>query len=279
MNVASSLAGRLARSCHPAPTVAVTVFTTMLFAVAGNGAATCAVGAVAVLAGQLTIGWSNDRIDAPRDRQVSREDKPIAVGELPQRTVDLAIATAIVVTAAFSLALGWRPGLVHLFAVACGWLYNLGVKATWWSFLPYAAAFGALPAIAVLALPGSPPPAVWAVMTGALFGIVANLTNPLPDLADDARTGVRGLPHRLGARLSLVLATALVVAASLLVAFGPPGPPSTTGWTGLGVDVVAAVGGLALAWQRPASRSAFYGIIVVTAVNLVLIVLTGHHLH
>ena len=34
----------------------------------------------AVLAGQLSIGWSNDLIDARRDRAVGRTDKPLAVG-------------------------------------------------------------------------------------------------------------------------------------------------------------------------------------------------------
>ena len=34
----------------------------------------------------------------------------------------------------------------------------------------------------------------WAVAAGACLGVAAHLANVLPDLADDASTGVRGLP-------------------------------------------------------------------------------------
>jgi hypothetical protein len=138
-------ASALARSCHPAPSAGVTAFATVLAVTAGNGAGTCALLALAVLAGQLSIGWSNDRLDAARDRAVARTDKPIATGELAHRTVEVAIAVALAACVACSLALGWRAGLLHLAAVSCGWLYNLWLKATWFSWLPYAAAFGALP--------------------------------------------------------------------------------------------------------------------------------------
>ena len=60
--------------------------------------------------------------------------------------------------------------------------------------------FGVLPAIATLgqAYPRFPRPGCSAA--GALLGVAAHVTNVLPDLADDDRTGIRGLPHRLGAR-------------------------------------------------------------------------------
>ena len=40
---------------------------------------------LAVFCGQLSIGLSNDAIDAPRDRAVGRTDKPIARGEVSER--------------------------------------------------------------------------------------------------------------------------------------------------------------------------------------------------
>lgn len=270
--------GALVRSCHPAPSLAVTAFATVLAAAAGNSAATCAVLAVAVCTGQLTIGWSNDRIDADRDRRAGRADKPIARGELAARTVDGSIGVALLATVVASLALGWAAGLVHLGAVACGWAYNLWLKRTAWSWLPYAAAFGALPAVATLARAAPAVPAGWVIAAGALFGVVANLTNALPDLADDRADGIRGLPHRLGAGTSLLIATALVAAASALIVFGPPGGPVALAWGGLGVSLAAALGGLCWAWRHRASRSAFYGIVLVVAVNVVLIAVAGHHL-
>lgn len=269
----------LARACHPAPTVAVTVFGTVLAVTAGNSAGTCVLLAAAVLAGQLSIGWSNDRLDAARDLSVGRTDKPLAQGELSLRGADIAIAVALVSTTAFSLSLGWRAGLLHLFAVACGWVYNLGVKATWWSWLPYAAAFGALPGVATLALPGSPAPAAWVVAAGALLGITANLTNPLPELEADEATGIRGLAHRLGAHAALVTAVALTVVAAVIIILGPSGTPGPLAWAWLGFDVLAAGVGLRLAWPRPTAHLTFYGLMGLVAINVVLIALIGDHLH
>lgn len=269
----------LARSCHPAPTVAVTVFATVLAITAGNAPGTCALLAAAVLCGQLSVGWTNDRYDAGRDRAAGRTDKPLAQGEVNLRTADLAIGVVVLLTVALSLALGWRAGLLHIAAVACGWLYNFWLKSTWWSWLPYAAAFGALPGIATLAAPGHPGPALWAVAAGALLGVAANLTNALPDLAGDAATGVSGLPHRIGARPSLVQATMLLLGASVIIVLGPDGAPPAVGWALFAVVVVAALGGLGWAWRRPTSRSAFYGIMGSVAIDIVLIALIGQRLH
>jgi 4-hydroxybenzoate polyprenyltransferase len=268
----------LARSCHPAPTVAVTAFVTVLAGAAGNTAGTCVLVAAAVLTGQLSIGWSNDRLDRSRDRTAGRTDKPIAMGRLPLRTVDSAIAAVVAATVALSFALGWRAGLLHLAAVGCGWAYNVRLKATWWSWLPYAAAFGALPAVATLARADHPWPAAWAVAAGACLGVTANLTNALPDLAGDERTGIRGLPHRVGASRSLLLAAVMLLAAAGAVAFGPAGSPRPGSWIGFAVSAVVVLAGTPAALRRPMNKASFYAVIVLVGIDLALIVATGHGL-
>lgn len=278
MSAVVRTASALARSCHPAPTAGVTAFATVLAVTAGNGAGSCALLAMAVLAGQLSIGWSNDRLDAARDRAVARSDKPLATGELAHRSAEIAIAGALVVCVACSLALGWRAGLLHLAAVACGWLYNLWLKATWFSWLPYAAAFGALPAVAVLATPGHPAPAAWPLAAGAFLGVAAHLANVLPDLAGDRATGIRGLPHRIGARPSLALTGPLLVAATAWVVFGPPGAAGALGWVALAASAVAGLIGPMALWQRPTAKLPFYAIFVVVALDLAVIVTAGHRL-
>ena len=90
-------------------------------------------------------------------------------------------------TLPLSFSLGLRAGVAHLVAVGAGWVYNLGVKATVWSWAPYAVCFGLLPAVVTLSLPGSPRPAWWAMAAGALLGVGAHLANVLPDLEDDRR--------------------------------------------------------------------------------------------
>ncbi len=180
----------LAASCHPGPALAVTVVAALLSVGVGLSPGRTTLLTAAVLAGQLSIGWSNDLIDRHRDRRAGRGDKPLAGEALPPAAVRAACGVALAACVVLSLALGALAGSVHLLGVACGWAYNLGLKATAWSWLPYAVAFGALAAVPSLA--GGDSVAWWLPVVGALLGVGAHLVNVLPDLDDDAATGVRG---------------------------------------------------------------------------------------
>ncbi len=211
----------LVLACHPLPTLAVTGIAAGLAVLADLDASTAALLTLAVFTGQLSIGWGNDRLDAARDRLVNRTDKPLAAGAVSPGLITAAIGAALVATTTLSLALGYRAGLIALATVACGWAYNLGLKATVWSWAPYGVAFGLLPAIATLARPVPRWPAGWTIVAGALLGIAAHFANVLPDLGDDAATGVRGLPHRLGARASVVVGPLLLLAATTVIVLIP----------------------------------------------------------
>ena len=127
--VTGGVVGGLVRASHPEPTVAVTAIATALAVSAGLGARSLLVGA-AFLAGQLSVGWSNDALDAARDRRNDRRDKPVARGEVSERAVWTAASLAATAAVPLSLALGLRAGLLHLAAVAVAWAYNARLKAT-----------------------------------------------------------------------------------------------------------------------------------------------------
>src|SRR4051794_17444197 len=146
----------LALASHPAPTVAVTAFAVAMAAGADAPVRTTALVGAAVFAGQLSIGWSNDWIDADRDAAVGRTDKPAGDGRLSASTVRNAAFAALAACVVLSLSLGWRAGLAQLVVVASGWAYNIRLKSTSWSWAPYAVAFGTLPLAIALALPGEP---------------------------------------------------------------------------------------------------------------------------
>ena len=268
----------LAAACHPGPTVVVTALATALAAGAGGGPARTALVGAAVLAGQLSIGWSNDWLDAERDLAVSRADKPVVQGRVSPVTLRRAALGAVVVCLVLSLALGPAAAAAHAVTVAGGWAYNVRLKATVWSWLPYAAAFGALPAFVVLALPGSASPAPWGVAAGALLGVGAHLANVLPDLEDDAATGVRGLPHRLGRRGASVAAPLALVAAVPGVVLGPPGGPGPVAAVVGGLAAVLAVAAGAVAVTRTGSRLPFTLSMAVAAVCVGLLVAAGAEL-
>ena len=259
----------LLRASHPGPTLAVTALTALLAVAAGHGLRTGLVVTAAVAAGQLTIGWSNDVIDAGRDQQVGRTDKPVARGEVSEALVWRMIAAAGAACIVLSLACGLASAAVHLLlVVGSGWAYNLGLKGVVWSGLPYAVAFGALPAVITLALPVPQWPPVWMVAAGALLGVGAHLLNALPDLADDAQTGVRGLPHRLGARRLRWLAPLVLMVASAVAAFGPMSGTAAWVWAAFGLCVVLAV--VAMYGRGRVPFAAAVGIAAVDVVSLVV---------
>lgn len=221
---ATATVSGLLRACHPLPAAAVTLFSAVLAAAAGHGPSGTALTAAAVAAGQLSVGWSNDRADLRRDLATGRRDKPLVTSALPAAAVTRAAAGALLLCVPLSLAAGLLAGAAHLVGVAAAWAYNLRLKGTAASWFPYALAFGLLPAFVTLGLPGRPWPPLWLTGAAALLGAGAHFANVLPDIADDLATGVRGLPQRLGARRSAALAAALVLASTAALLLGPPGP-------------------------------------------------------
>ncbi|MER7726832.1 UbiA family prenyltransferase [Streptomyces sp. NPDC096323] len=242
----------LARSCHPGPVVAVTAIAGALGAGVGLDRMRCALLVAAVLTGQLSVGWCNDAFDAGRDAAAGRTGKPVADGSVSRGTVWAAAFTAALLCVPLSLACGPLAGTVHLTAVAAAWAYNLKLKATTLSWLPYVIGFGTLPAVAALTLPGRPGPAWWAVTAGALLGLAAHLGDVLPDIEDDLRHGVTGLPQRLGVTTTGLLLPVPLVAASAVLALGPTGPPGPWGAATLAAAAPAALAGLLLArtWRK-----------------------------
>lgn len=253
----------LVRACHLPPTLAVTAFTTAIAFGSGRRWGAVSTGA-ATLAGQLTVGWSNDYLDRDRDRAVGRTDKPIATGEVGAEVVRGAAIVAGMACVPLSLLAGWRAASVHGVAVAAALAYNLRVKSTVASVVPYVVAFGALPAFVTLGGPSRRWPAPSAMAAAALMGAGAHFINTLPDLETDARTGVRGLPHRLGRTRSLAAGVALLGSATMVVTFAGGTPlrrvsrvlATAAGASIAGVASAAVAGRQRAAWTLALGTSA-----------------------
>ncbi len=254
----------LVGAAHLGPALAVTVLAGLLAVAQELGAGRGALVVAAVLTGQLSVGWSNDLIDLERDRRAGRTDKPVANGEVPVSVVRASCAVAVVACVLLSLACGVLAGVVHLGCVAAAWAYNLGLKSTLWSWLPYALAFGGLTAFVALA--GGQAPPWWWPVGAALLGVGAHLLNVLPDLDDDAATGVHGLPHTLGPRRLAPVAAVVLVAATAAVLVGAAPPPVVV------VVAGAVVTGLALVVVTGGGRRPFVAAVGIALVDAVLLV-------
>ena len=96
------------------------------------------------------------------------------------------------------------------------------------------------------------------------------LAEQVPDLDDDAATGVRGLPQRLGGVRSRSVATALLVLASAVVVLGPVGAPAR--WTWPALAAVTALGVVALTGR---GRAPFRAAIAIALVDVLLLVVSA----
>ncbi|MEU1680643.1 UbiA family prenyltransferase [Micromonospora zamorensis] len=269
----------LVRASHPEPAAAVTAVSGLLAWGVGHRPTGIVSVVLAVLASQLAVGWTNDALDAERDATVGRTDKPVAAGAVGRRTTAWGAAVAAVACPLLALTTNPTAAFWLTVALVSALLYDWPLKATAFSVVPYAVSFGALPAFVVLALPGQPTPPAWLLVAAACLGAGAHFANVLPDLADDARTGVRGLPHRLGAAGSRIAAAGLLLAATAALVLGPPGPPSAIGVAA----VVTAAVVPPLSWYagRSAVRagrrpvSAFRAVMLVALIDVVLLVASG----
>lgn len=266
----------LIRSSHPEPGGAVTIAMTLLGIGAGHRGWAILGIFLAVGATQLSVGWVNDWLDADRDKRAGRHDKPVAEGAVSRRTVGIAGLIAGLAIPVLGLPFGGLPTVLITVAGVFALLYDWPLKSTPLSVVPYLVTFGLLPAFVVVALPGHPAPPAWLVAAGALLGGGAHFANVLPDLDDDAATGVRGLPHLLGATGSSIAAAMLLLAATLTLVFGPPGSPSAAAWTAAAASVVILpLGWYAASRARGRRVAMFRAVIIVALIDVVLLITSG----
>jgi 4-hydroxybenzoate polyprenyltransferase len=249
----------------------ITAIVTALTASAATHGIGPVLAAPSILAGQLSVAWSNDACDVERDRVAGRTDKPVARGDISVRAVWIAAFSALALSAILSLLIGPWWLLINSVLVGAAWAYNLGLKLTWASGLMYLLGFAPLPALATSTMPGHPWP-TWQVTAAAgCLGLGTHFANVLPDLVADRVTGVRGLPQLVAARWGeqAVRATAIVLllAASVLLLLAAIPSRRWIAVTGLGASVVLAVIGF-----RSSGKVTFRCALGIAAVDVLLFV-------
>lgn len=261
----------LLRSTHPIPSFAVTLFTVLFAVGVGLSLNVALLLGLTVLLQQFSVGLSNDWIDFRRDKLSARLDKPSVQGLVSKkllRNTAFVMAVAAQTTAFF---LGPTAALLMAAMLAAGWAYNLGMKANWSSFVPYAIGFGLLPVFVGAAAPTAANVPVWVVLVAALFGVSAHFANALPDVEEDKANGIGALPHILGQRSSAVVISVLAVTGSAITATQSA---SLAPWLAtLGLVVTAALAGMAsfLSLRQRPPKAVFTLVLAASFVNAVLL--------
>ena len=206
------------RAAHFGPTVIVTTIT-FLLALSQYSLIDSLRVAIAIFAGQLVVGWSNDFIDAPLDIAAQRSKKPIVSKEINPEQLKKSIFGALFVALILSLfsPLGLTGTLIHFLGILSATFYNLKLKSTILSPFPYIVSFGALPW--AIYLPAGNQPPLWLFIDFMLIAVAFHFFNVLKDFQWDINQGVLGLPQRLGRNASLVISISLVISAILVLIF------------------------------------------------------------
>lgn len=160
---------------------------------------------------QLGIGTLNDVVDAPRDAG-RKPGKPIPAGLV--RVAAARVLTVCLFGAGLAVA-AWvsipLAGL-GLAVVGIGLAYDLALKGTAWSWLPFAVGIPLLPVFGWIGATGSLPAAAALLLpTGVLAGAALAIGNSLVDVERDRAAGVSSIAAALGPRRAGTIAEALFV--------------------------------------------------------------------
>lgn len=255
-------------ACHPGPTATVTLVVTTVAAAAGRDREGLVLVAAAVLTGQLSVGWCNDARDADRDSRAGRAEKPTVRGDLTAsilwRSAFIALALCVVLSYAAAGAIG---GTAHVVAVISAWSYNLVLKTTLLSALPYAVSFGLAPAFVTYGLTPPLPPTWWITLTCALMGVGAHFANALPDIDSDRAVSAGGLVAAIGVRRATIASLACLLAAVVLLLVHLPLPQPLA----IAMLLVAAAAAVIVA-VRGHGRTLFRFVMVLAAADVVMLV-------
>lgn len=166
--------------------------------------------AITVALGQLVVGWSNDLYDFKDDLAHGRTNKPLVSGLITPQYLTKWLRFMVPFSFIANLLgpLGVKGGLVYMFGIAWGVAYNFYFKFSSFSPLPFAIAFAALPSSVAISKGITPP--LWMLLGGSIFGMAAHFINVIKDMEEDQKSGIQGLPQRLGTNQSIIVAITLI---------------------------------------------------------------------
>lgn len=265
----------LFRLLHPFPTL-MNVVATLAFAVLatrGRLPWSTALGlGGTMLTLQAAIGITNDYVDRDLDR-LAKPAKPLVRGPLTPRIALVLGIVASLLALAGGASFGWRSLLLVAAMLAIGLLYNVWLKRTPFSWLPYLAALPLEPLWVWTTLDRFTPTLLLLYPLGGALVVALHLANALADADTDRAAGVGGLVQTLGQRhaarllwLSALLPTLLILVLGLVLAYR---------WVvllpGLGLSLsFVLVGYVVTRRATPHAYRTLFGLLILSTLTLAL---------
>jgi 4-hydroxybenzoate polyprenyltransferase len=205
----------LIRLAHPFPSLLDGVVCGAVALVAGGSLADAGRLAASMVALQAGIGTINDLVDAPHDAG-HKPGKPIPAGLVEPGVARLVAATTFAMGLALALPSGRQTLALGLLVIAIGLTYDLWLKGTALSWLPFATGIPLLPVYGWLGATDSLP-GIFLILVpiAVLAGAALAIGNALADLERDEAAGIGSIAVAIGARRGAAVHLALVAAVGL----------------------------------------------------------------
>jgi 4-hydroxybenzoate polyprenyltransferase len=233
---------------HPGPSLLVTAVLVAIAGLAGQRVPEPTrilqlIGAM--LPVQLCIGVINDVVDLPADA-VAKPHKPLVRGVISRSTATWVGAALGVIGLASAATINPATLGFDALALGAGLAYDLGMRRTPLSWVPWWAGMAVLPLEGYASVGSIPSRLLVLIPLSALIAIGLHFANALPDIDGDRRAGRNSLPVLAGTRFSQWAGPASVAAAGVFAVLfagvlGQAGVVLSVGVAVLAVGVVAVM--------------------------------------
>jgi 4-hydroxybenzoate polyprenyltransferase len=211
---------------------------------------------LAMVALQAGIGATNDLVDAPRDVGL-KPGKPIPAGLVSRTAARRVVVVAFAVGFVLAGVSGGAAALaLALVGVAIGLAYDLRLKGTAWSWVPFAIGVPLLPVFGWAGAVGRLSVAFLVIVPAAFAaGAALAIANALVDVERDRAAASGSIALALGPATARLINAGLVLAVGLAaIASVVPLGGSRSGAAAVAAAALLPVGAAGAAWGGGATR-------------------------
>lgn len=169
-----------------------------------------------MLGGQLAIGALNEYQDRALDA-LSKPRRPIPSGLVTPGTALALVGLGLLLMLVAGAMLGLASLSLLVLGTGAGLIYDLWLKRTRWSWLPYLIALPLLPVWVWVSLARFEPRLLLIYPLGAPMVLAIHLAQSLPDAESDQRAGVRSMITRLRRERAFLIANLVALLSAAVV--------------------------------------------------------------
>jgi len=202
---------------HPLPSLAMTI-TALLLSLPLNENYTIYLFflfGIIILFENFITGLTNDLLDYRYD-VIVKPYKPLVQELITKREAEFLLLVLIIFLSFALLYFDVFIDVLLLSGLCCGLSYDLGLKKTFLSFLPYTLAMPTLLIVARLVNGSLPLILFWIYPFGALMSLVLHLTNQMNKAEESNISGKSNLLHFLGVRNGQYLCVIIIICTTIL---------------------------------------------------------------